>query len=44
MHLEIARLDGTKILHCVWFPDPRFDLPIFGADVVAGPAGLGCHR
>ena len=31
---------GLQILHCVWFPDPRFDLPIFGADVVAGPAGI----
>lgn len=41
MHLEIARLGmGLQILHCVWFPDPRFDLPIFGADVVAGPAGI----
>jgi phycocyanobilin:ferredoxin oxidoreductase len=41
LHLEIARLGlGLQILHCVWFPDPRFDLPIFGADVVAGPAGI----
>ena len=30
-HLEIARLGvGLQILHCVWFPDPRFDLPISG--------------
>ena len=37
MHLEIARMGaGLQILHCVFFPDPRFDLPIFGADVVAG--------
>ena len=41
MHLEIARLGlGLQILHCVWFPDPRYNLPIFGADVVAGPAGI----
>ena len=41
LHLEVARLgNGLQILHCVWFPDPRFDLPIFGADVVAGPAGI----
>lgn len=41
MHLETARLGaGLQILHCVWFPDPRFDLPVFGADVVASPAGV----
>ena len=41
IHLELARLGrGLQILHCVWFPDPRFDLPIFGADIVAGPAGV----
>ena len=41
IHLEIAKLgNGLQILHCVWFPDPRFDLPIFGADIVAGPAGI----
>jgi phycocyanobilin:ferredoxin oxidoreductase len=37
LHLETARLGaGLQILHCVFFPDPRFDLPIFGADIVAG--------
>jgi phycocyanobilin:ferredoxin oxidoreductase len=41
LHLETARLGaGLQILHCVLFPDPRFDLPIFGADVVASPAGV----
>jgi phycocyanobilin:ferredoxin oxidoreductase len=41
LHLETARLGaGLQILHCVFFPDPRFDLPVFGADVVAGPAGV----
>ena len=41
IHLEIARLgNGLQILHCVWFPDPQYDLPIFGADIVAGPAGI----
>lgn len=41
LHLELARLgNGLQILHCVWFPDPCFDLPIFGADIVAGPAGI----
>jgi phycocyanobilin:ferredoxin oxidoreductase len=41
LHLETARLGaGLQILHCVFFPDPRFDLPVFGADIVAGPAGV----
>ncbi|BEV36340.1 phycocyanobilin:ferredoxin oxidoreductase [Synechococcus sp. M16CYN] len=41
LHLEVARLgNGLQILHCVWFPDPHYDLPIFGADIVAGPAGI----
>lgn len=30
---------GLQILHCVLFPDPRHDLSVFGADIVAGPAG-----
>ncbi len=41
LHLEVARLgNGLQILHSVWFPDPHYDLPIFGADIVAGPAGI----
>lgn len=37
LHLETARLGGgLQILHCVFFPDPCFDLPVFGADIVAG--------
>jgi phycocyanobilin:ferredoxin oxidoreductase len=41
LHLETARLGlGLQILHCVWFPDPRCDLPVFGADIVASPAGV----
>ncbi len=37
LHLETARLGaGLQILHCVFFPDPHFDLPVFGADIVAG--------
>jgi len=35
IHLEVARLGKSlQILHCVFFPDPRFELPIFGADLV----------
>ena len=41
IHLEIAQLGtGLQILHCVFFPDPRYDLPIFGADVVVSFAGV----
>lgn len=37
LHLETARLGGgLQILHSVFFPDPRYDLPVFGADIVAG--------
>ena len=37
LHLETARLGaGLQILHCVFFPDPQYDLPVFGADIVAG--------
>jgi len=41
LHLETARLGaGLQILHCVFFPDPCYDLPVFGADIVAGKAGV----
>jgi phycocyanobilin:ferredoxin oxidoreductase len=41
LHLETARLGaGLQILHCVFFPDPRCDLPVFGADIVAGRGGV----
>jgi len=37
LHLETASLGaGLQILHCVFFPDPCYDLPVFGADIVAG--------
>tara|TARA_B100000073_G_scaffold313391_1_gene287811 strand:- start:148 stop:867 length:720 start_codon:yes stop_codon:yes gene_type:complete len=35
LHLEIAEFSGNlKILHCVFFPEPTFNLPIFGLDLV----------
>ena len=41
LHLETARLGaGLQILHCVFFPEPSWDLPVFGADIVAGRAGV----
>ena len=35
IHLETGRAQGMDVLHCVWFPDPAYNLPIFGCDVVA---------
>ena len=35
VHLEVASLGKLDILHCIWYPDPEFNLPIFGADIVA---------
>ena len=35
IHLEVAKLgDSFQILHCVFFPDPCYELPIFGVDLV----------
>ena len=35
LHLEVARLGkALQILHCVFFPDPCYSLPIFGVDLV----------
>jgi len=35
VHLEFANIgDHMEILHCVFFPDPRTPLPLFGCDVV----------
>ena len=35
LHIEVAEFSrNLKILHCVFFPDPKFDIPIFGMDVV----------
>ena len=35
LHIELAEFSKSlKILHCVFFPDPKFDIPIFGMDLV----------
>ena len=35
LHIEVAEFSNTlKILHCVFFPDPKYDIPIFGIDLV----------
>ena len=35
LHIEVAEFSkNLKILHCVLFPDPKFDIPIFGMDLV----------
>jgi phycocyanobilin:ferredoxin oxidoreductase len=41
LHLELARIGNSlDILHCVMFPNPTYDLPIFGADLVGGRVGI----
>ena len=35
IHLEVAKLGKSwEIFHCVFFPDPCYELPIFGVDLV----------
>ena len=35
IHLEVAKLGKSlQVLHCVFFPDPSYELPIFGVDLV----------
>lgn len=37
MHLELAKVGkNLDILHCVMFPRPEYNLPMFGCDLVAG--------
>jgi phycocyanobilin:ferredoxin oxidoreductase len=37
LHLELAKIGvGLDILHCVMFPRPEYDLPMFGTDLVGG--------
>ncbi|BAC90530.1 phycocyanobilin:ferredoxin oxidoreductase [Gloeobacter violaceus] len=36
LHLELATIGpNLDILHCVMYPRPQFDLPIYGTDIVA---------
>ena len=35
LHIEVAEFSqNLKILHAVFFPNPKFDIPIFGMDLV----------
>ena len=35
LHIEVANFSKRlHILHCVFFPDPKYDIPIFGMDLV----------
>ena len=37
LHLELAKVGANlDILHCVMFPRPEYDLPMFGCDIVSG--------
>ncbi len=37
MHMELARVgEVLDILHCVMFPRPEYDLPMFGCDLIGG--------
>jgi phycocyanobilin:ferredoxin oxidoreductase len=37
IHLELARVGNIlDILHCVMFPCPEYDIPMFGCDLVGG--------
>jgi phycocyanobilin:ferredoxin oxidoreductase len=41
IHLELAQVGkNLDILHCVMFPHPDHDLPIFGADIVCGGGAI----
>ena len=36
LHLEVAvRQDGLRVVHCVMYPRPEFDLPILSLDMVS---------
>ena len=38
IHLEVAKAGHLDVLHCVYFPDPEYKLPIFGCDIIATPS------
>ena len=41
IHLELAKVgNNLDILHCVMFPRPCFDLPIFGVDIVSSAKAI----
>lgn len=41
LHLELAQVGNSlDILHCVMFPNPEYNIPIFGADIVGGRGGI----
>ena len=41
LHLELAKVGkNLDILHCVMFPYPCFNLPIFGVDIVAARGNI----
>ncbi|WP_310483313.1 phycocyanobilin:ferredoxin oxidoreductase [Chamaesiphon sp. VAR_48_metabat_403] len=41
LHLELAQVgQNLDILHCVMFPHPHYNLPIFGADIVCGRGSI----
>ena len=41
LHLELAQVgDRLDILHCVMFPRPNYNLPIFGVDLVGSQKGI----
>ena len=40
LHMELAQIgNGLDILHCVMFPNPDYNLPIFGTDLVGRRGG-----
>ena len=38
MHIEVAKTGHLDIMHVVFFPDYEYNIPIFGADIIATPS------